>query len=106
MTIREYIVSKFQSFGISLSEADFVDVSMSVNLDERISDENRLDALRAVAISVIPQLLLRAKSISENGFTISWDNDALLKYYAWLCDTLEIDNMLNRSVVRDITNMW
>lgn len=106
MTIRDYIVSKFQSFGISMSEADLFDISMDVDLDDKITDANRLDVLRSIALSVIPQLLLRAKSISENGFTISWDNDALLKYYAWLCNLLGIEDTLNRSAVRDITNMW
>lgn len=106
MTIREYITSKFQTFGITLSDADMIDISMSVDVDEQITEANRLEALRAVATSVIPQLLLRAKSISENGFSISWDNDALLKYYAWLCAQLGIDDTLNSSVVRDITGRW
>lgn len=106
MTVREYITSKFQSFGINLSEADLIDISMSVNLDDEITEANRMDALRAVATSVIPQLLLRATTIIENGFHVTWDNDALLKYYAWLCDHLGIEDTLNNSAVRDMSNMW
>lgn len=106
MTIREYITSKFQSFGIKLSEADLVDISMTVNLDDDASGDKINDALKAMAIHVIPNLLLRAKSISENGFSISWDSDALLKYYAWLCKHLGIDDTLNQSSVTDISNMW
>lgn len=106
MTIKEYITSKFQIFGIKLSEADLVDISIVVNLDADAVGDNINEALKAMAIHVIPNLLLRAKSISENGFSITWDNDALLKYYAWLCKHLGIDDILNNSSVTDISNMW
>lgn len=106
MTIKDYITAKFQTFGIKLSEADLIDISMNVYLDCEASEDNINKALKAVAIHVIPGLLLRAKSISENGFSITWDNDALLKYYAWLCGHLGIDDILNKSSVTDISNMW
>ena len=108
MTIKDYITSKFQTFGIQLSEADLIDISLSDNIDSEgeIDPDNK--QLVDLAISgLIPQLLLRPKSISESGFSISYDNDALLKYYAWLCKELGIEDNLNEvSKISDASDLW
>lgn len=107
MTIKEYIVSKFQQFGITFSDADIADISLSVDIESEFSKENRNAVYLALVKTVIPQLLLRAKSISENGFSISWDNDALLKYYSWLCNELGIEDTINsKSKISSGTKRW
>jgi len=105
MTVKEYIVSKFGGFGITFSDADFADISTSVDLNDPFSEENRIVVFTQLAKFIIPQLLLRAKSVSENGFTISWDNDALMKYYAWLCELTGVENRLG-SFIDDISDNW
>ena len=107
MTIKDYITSKLQTFGIKLSEADLEDISMTVSLTDEFTQENKNDVYLALVGSVIPQLLLRPKSISESGFSISYDNDALLKYYAWLCNELGIEDTLNEiSKISDASDIW
>lgn len=106
MTVREYITSKFSGFGITISDADILDISFKISPDERVTEENKDIVLRAIALDVFPQLLLRAKSVSENGFSVSWDNDALMKYYDWLCDHIGIDNTLSRSGIFDKSDIW
>ena len=73
MTVNGYISQKFQTFGINLSEADLLEISLS----SMISGEDEIDQSNIGLISVamaefIPSLLLRATSISENGFSMSW----------------------------------
>ena len=93
MTVKDYITNKFQTFGINLSEADLIDISMTVSLDDELTADNKNDVYMALAISVIPQLMLRPKS--------------LLKYYAWLCKTLGIDDVLNDvSRITDASDLW
>ncbi len=107
MTVKDYITSKFQTFGIELSEADLADISMTVSLTDEFTQDNKNDVYLALVGSVIPQLLLRPKSISESGFSISYDNDALLKYYAWLCNELGIEDTLNDiSKISDASDIW
>lgn len=107
MTIKDYITSKFQSFGIELSEADLVDISMTVSLTDEFTQDNKNDVYLAIVKNVIPQLLLRPKSISESGFSISYDNDALKNYYAWLCNELGIEDNLNDvSKISDASDIW
>ena len=47
MTIREYITSKFQSFGINVSDADLVDMLNDTNFFSFNSIKVRLERLHA-----------------------------------------------------------
>ena len=81
MTVKDYISQKFQTFGINLSEADLLEISLSSG----ISGEDEMGPSNIGLISVamakfIPSLLLRATSISENGFSMSWNTQAPLYY--------------------------
>ncbi|MCM0342626.1 hypothetical protein J8K86_12620 [Bacteroides fragilis] len=86
MTVNEYISQKFQSFGINLSEADLLDMCLNAKISEE--DEMNEDCYGRVSVAIakfIPSLLLRATSISESGFSMSWDIKGIKDYYSWLC---------------------
>lgn len=86
MTVNEYISQRFQTFGIQLSEADLLDMC----LNSKISGEDEMneDAVSRVLYGIakfIPSLLLRATSISESGFSMSWNIQGIKDYYSFLC---------------------
>lgn len=86
MTVNDYIQQKFQTFGIQLSEADLLDMC----LNSKISGEDEItpDNHTRVHVSIarfIPSLLLRATSISESGFSMSWNLQGVKDYYSFLC---------------------
>lgn len=86
MTINDYIGQRFQTFGIQVSEADLLDMC----LDAKINGEDEIneDCHTRVAVAIakfIPSLLLRATSISESGFSMSWNIQGVKDYYSWLC---------------------
>lgn len=86
MIIRDYIKQKFQTFGINLSEADLLD--MCLNSKVGGEDEMNEDCYGRVSVAIvkfIPSLLLRATSISESGFSMSWDIKGIKDYYSFLC---------------------
>lgn len=85
MTVRDYIEQKFSSYG-TLSEADVLEFSLNTNLspDEEVSKE-MLPEVELGMIGIIPSLLLRPTSVTESGFSISWDKDGLRRYYLYLC---------------------
>ena len=100
MTVNDYISQKFQTFGINLSEADLLEISLS----SEISGEDEMDQSNIGLVSVamakfIPSLLLRAnsKSVSENGHSKSqsWDISGVKEYYAFLCKKYGLDDELN-----------
>ena len=78
MTVNDYIQQRFQTFDIQLSEADFFDMCLNANISGE--DEMNEDCHGRVSVAIakfIPSLLLRATSISEGGFSMSWTFKAL-----------------------------
>lgn len=96
MTIKEYISNKFQSFGIQVSEADLLDISFSVNviLDDDINFDN-LENVIVALVQYVPFLMSRPPSVSESGFSMSWDKDALLNFYNAMCKRYGLRNELD-----------
>lgn len=86
MTVNEYISQRFQTFGVQLSEADLLDMCLSSKISGE--DEMSEDCQTQVSVAIakfIPSLLLRATSISESGFSMSWNIEGIKQYYSFLC---------------------
>ena len=96
MTAEEYIQQKFQPFGIQLSEADLLDISLSSGIsgEDEINQSN-IGLISVVMAKFIPSLLLRASSISENGFSMSWDIQGIKEYYSFLCKKYGLEDTLS-----------
>lgn len=100
MNVSDYISQRFQSFGISLSEADLFDICLNAKVsgeDEKNEDNNGF--ISVAMAKFIPSLLLRStsKSVSENGHSISqsWDKKSIEKYYSYLCSEYGLEDKLN-----------
>lgn len=102
MTVKDYISQKFQTFGINLSEADLLEISLSSGIsgeDEMIP--SNIGLVSVAMAKFIPSLLLRATSISENGFSMSWNTQGLKEYYSFLCKKYGLEDTLSdKSKVR------
>lgn len=86
MTVNDYIAQKFQSFGIQLSEADLLDMCLSSKISgEGEMNEDCHDRVSVAIARFIPSLLLRATSISESGFSMSWNIEGIKQFYSFLC---------------------
>ena len=86
MTVNDYILQKFQTFSVNLSEADLFDICLNAKISGE--DEMNQDCYDRVSVAIakfIPSLLLRATSISESGFSMSWDIQGIKDYYSFLC---------------------
>lgn len=86
MNVTEYIQQRFQTFGISVSEADLLDISLSADfsLEDEVTKDN-YNALNIAIVRFIPVLMLRATSVGESGFSMSWDTKAMKDYYSFMC---------------------
>ena len=96
MIVREYISSKFQSFGIQVSEADLLDMSLNakVAIDDDVMSDN-VDSISVAIARFIPSLLLRPSSINESGFSMSWNTQGVKDYYSLLCKKYGLKDELN-----------
>jgi len=91
MKVREFIRDRLQMFGIRLSDVELISI-----WDEDTDYTSAIKIKVEVAIvRFIPELLLRAASISESGFSMSWDTKAIKEYYSLKCLELGLDNKLN-----------
>ena len=96
MNVKEYISSKFQSFGIQVSEADLLDMSLNakVAIDDDVMSDN-VDSISVAIARFIPSLLLRPTSINESGFSMSWNIQGIKDYYSLLCRQYGLKDELN-----------
>ena len=96
MSIKEYISSKFQSFGIQVSEADLLDMSLNAKgaIDDDVMSDN-VDSISVAIAHFIPSLLLRPTSINESGFSMSWNTQGVKDYYSLLCKKYGLKDELN-----------
>ena len=96
MTVNDYISQKFQTFGINLSEADLLEISLSSGISgEDEMDPSNIGLISVAMVEFIPSLLLRATSISENGFSMSWDIKGVKEYYSFLCKEYGLEDTLS-----------
>ena len=96
MTVKEYISSKFQPFGIQLSEADLLDLCLNAGCElEREMSAETIGKVSVAMARFIPSLLLRASSISESGFSMSWNTPGIKDYYSMLCKRYGLKDELN-----------
>ena len=102
MTVNGYISQKFQTFGINLSEADLLEISLSSGISgEDEMDPSNIGLISVAMVEFIPSLLLRATSISENGFSMSWNIKGVKEYYSFLCKKYGLEDTLSdKSKVR------
>lgn len=96
MTVNDYIQQKFQTFGVQLSEADLLDMCLSANVNGEDEVDQNCHIYVSVAIAkFIPSLLLRATSISESGFSMSWNIQGIKDYYSFLCKKYGLKDEVN-----------
>jgi hypothetical protein len=105
MTIGEYIKEKFSIWSVELSDAMIaVELSrVNLNASETITSEINLDTF---FYNVIPEIISMPSSISEGGFSISYDKDALLRYYSMLASKLGKPDQFSQNTITDITSKW
>lgn len=113
MTIEEYINQKMQAFNVT--PAQLADVSLESGLDLSMEyDSTNQEQVGKALCTMIEEMCFAPyqKSVSESGFSMSWDIDKLGKYYLWLCkkwgvptnaDTL---SALGVNAIIDRTNKW
>ncbi|AZA49758.1 hypothetical protein EG346_16915 [Chryseobacterium carnipullorum] len=105
MTIGEYIQEKFSNWSVEYSDGMVAAELARVNLDpsDTITNDINLDTF---FYNIFPDIILLPKSVSEGGFSISYDKDAITAYYKILASRLGLPNLLAKDTITDITHKW
>lgn len=105
MTIGNYIKAKFNLWSVELSD-DFINLELSrinLNAADNMTSASNVDEFY---YNVIPDLLLMPSNVSEGGFSISYNQNAMTSYYKMLCTKLGKQNLLSQNTIKDITSKW
>lgn len=112
MTIGEYLSEQLRAWGVTQSQ--LVDVALDgVDPNEEYTAESR-DAVQRAMLHLLEQAMLSPfqKSISESGFSVSWDFGNAGRYYLWLCRRLgvtpseDVVAALGISTITDKSDIW
>lgn len=104
MTNKEYITKSLNGLNISDDDIDIIILKGSVDADAP-ADANACDMAVYHRMSAVIKGM--TQNVSEGGYSISWNMDAVKLFYAALCNELGVENVLvNRPKVRDRSNFW
>jgi len=95
MTKKDYFRQRFASLGLSLTEADLLDLDIADFSGEATAEEQR--NLYIAFIRFIPQILLRPSSISEGGTSLARaSKDDIIAFYSNECKRLGLKDELSK----------
>ena len=97
MTNREYLTATLSKFSLSETDVELIAINQEIYLDEDVSDVKSLKT----AIYNEFSFVLPLANISEGGLSISWNFEAVKKYYSLLAQELGLDDVLNDAQDKD-----
>lgn len=104
MTYREYISAVVAKFGASQSDINLI-LANQVNA---IPDADA-DVDARIAKSALVQefaTLIPLQNVSEGGYSVSWNMDAVKMWYNLTCGELGIVPKATQPTIRNKSNMW
>jgi hypothetical protein len=104
MTNKEYLTKALNGLNLSDDDIEIIMVKGGVQADAEV-DCKQCDTVVYDRFSVI--LKGTMQNVSEGGYSVSWNMDAVKMYYNALCHELGKDNVLaTRPKIRNRSNMW
>ena len=95
MTNKEYLTKALN--GLNLSEDD---IDIESDVDVRACDTAVYNRMSVILKGM-------TQNVSEGGYSISWNMDAVKLFYAALCNELGKENVLvARPKIRNRSNIW
>ncbi len=104
MTNKEYLTKALNGLNVSEDDIDIILVKSGLVADD-VADVRACDMAVYNRMSVV--LKGMSQNISEGGYSISWNIEAVKMYYSALCNELGKENVLVASPkVRNRSNFW
>ncbi len=104
MTNKEYLTKSLS--GLNITESDIEILLLKAGIDEAEKAD-----VKACDMAVYNRMSILLKgvtqNVSEGGYSISWNMEAVKLFYNALCNELELDNVLvGRPKVRNRSDYW
>ncbi len=98
MTVSDYIKGQFEDFGVRLSDASVVEITIKGKLtsSDEVTESN-FDKVNRAIVKSIPKLLMMPQSISEGSMSITKaQREAIMDYYRLQCKELGMKDELTK----------
>lgn len=108
MLVADYIKSKLGKFGVTVDDNEIEALLLKNSLaTDTTYTVDSVDKTERALYAFIPELLV-VSSVSEGGYSISYDKEGILDYYALLCSNLGLENKLTEQQpkVRNKSYLW
>jgi hypothetical protein len=108
MTNKEYLTKTLNGLGISSDDIDIILLKADINGTATCaSRDDMTNCDKAVYARMSIVLKSAMQNVTEGGYSISWNLDAVKAYYTALCNELGVDNVLfSRPRIRNKSNLW
>lgn len=104
MTNKEYMTKLLNGLNVSEDDIDIILLKSSIEPDAEVSVKECDMAVHG-RMSII--LKGTTQNVSEGGYSISWNMEAVKLFYNALCNELGVENVLvGRPKIRDRSNRW
>ncbi len=104
MTNKEYITKSLNGMNVSEDDIEIILLKSGIS-GEDAADIQACDKAVYKRMSVI--LKGTMQNVSEGGYSISWNMEAVKLFYNALCNELGLENVLvGRPKVRNRSNLW
>lgn len=104
MTNRQYLMKSLNGMNVSGDDIDIILLKSGIEADAE-ADVRSCDTAVHRRFSVILKGMMQ--NVSEGGYSVSWNMDAVKMYYNALCDEYGLENVLvGRPKVRNRSDLW
>lgn len=105
MTNKEYLTKTLSGFGLSDDDIDIILLKSSLDGASDHLDINACDLAVYNRFSIILKGMMQ--NVSEGGYSVSWNMEAIKLYYSALCNELGKENVLvGRPKVYNRSSYW
>lgn len=104
MTNKQYLTKSLNGLNISDDDVDIIILKSGLDGDAN-ADVSACDKAVYHRMSIV--LKGATQNVSEGGYSISWNMEAVKLYYNALCNELGMENVLvGRPKIRNRSNIW
>ena len=104
MTNKEYLTKSLAGLNITPDDIDIILLKGGIEADA-VADVKSCDLAVYRRMSVLLKGVLQ--NVTEGGYSISWNVEAVKLFYSSLCNELGLDNVLvSNPKVRNRSNIW
>lgn len=104
MTNKEYLTKSLNGLNLSEDDIDIILLKSNISADDAVNVKN-CDMAVYRRFSVV--LKGTMQNVTEGGYSVSWNMDAVKMFYNGLCNELGVDNLLvAKPKIRNRSNVW